>query len=473
MIKYLMHKDDVVAIFDCNDFYIKEITVIRDDLMPFIVSESPKKFNEDFQNWRQNRCIPDISQKFQNTKNFTVGLNYIDISNSVQASVTDCYWFKIKSLFNVKWEEINYYINKLSDRSGGVMLDDDKFEKFYDQTEVLKSYFENNPRMPKNIKYFALDQTDNYCIVKADNIENKGYDIFNEIIGNIICDAIDLPHAEYYVVPYKIHNRINSVEVPLIACELCVQNDNLEVITMKDLIRSGKINESEVYGDMVARGYQTFLDKMITLDFLMMNSKRDFSNFGYIRDANNLRIIGVMPIFDCGSSLGYDEKTKRNGDIIKDYSMPFKEKHTEQIKLVSSFEWLNINDLYECIDEIEAVLSYSALPNEKQKEILNIFVSRIHLLEQYISNTGMETVITEGASNLRIIENIKHRFNVEKIKECEGFDPTKEFKIDKIFFGYLSDEGKKEFESFDAFNPNMRERFIKFKEDTFQIKNAT
>jgi hypothetical protein len=357
MIKYLMHKDDVVAIFDCNDFYISEITIVNDKLMPFIASGSSKQFNENYQNWRSSRCLPDMSQKFINTKNFTIGMSYIDISNSVQASVTDCYWFKTKSLFCITWNDINYFINKISDRSNGVMLCDDNFKKFYDKTNSLNDYFTKNPRFPKSIKYFSLDQDDKYCIVKAQDFTNHGYDVFNEIIGNIVCDALDIPHAEYYIVPHKINNKVERIEVPLISCELCVQSDDFEIVTMQDLIRSGTLTKDEVYGNIVDNGFQLFLDKMITLDFLLLNTNRDFSDFGYIRDSSSLKILGMIPIFDCGSSLGNDMVTKRNGDILKDFSKTFKDSHLEQIKLVSSFVWLNFNDLYDCINEIEAVLS--------------------------------------------------------------------------------------------------------------------
>jgi hypothetical protein len=85
----------------------------------------------------------------------------------------------------------------------------------------------------------------------------------------------------------------------------------------------------------------------------------------------------------------------------------------------------------------------------------------------------MEIDNSDGISDLRIIENIKYRFDVKKIIECEGFDPTKEFKLDKIFFGYLSEEGKKEFETYETFNPNIRERFINFKNETFGKNYAT
>ena len=84
---------------------------------------------------------------------------------------------------------------------------------------------------------------------------------------------------------------------------------------------------------------------MITLDFIIANEDRHLNNFGFIRNAETLEFVGPAPIFDSGASFGFN---KINDDIkpFKDIeSKPFKTNVLEQLKLVTSFEWVKIEKL--------------------------------------------------------------------------------------------------------------------------------
>ena len=97
------------------------------------------------------------------------------------------------------------------------------------------------------------------------------------------------------------------------------------------------------------------LDRMIVLDYIIANEDRHFNNFGLLRDANTLEWIGAAPIFDSGTSLWYNKSASRfiSSDII---CKPFKKTHGEQLRLVSSFDWLDISKLNNIEDEILNVL---------------------------------------------------------------------------------------------------------------------
>jgi hypothetical protein len=77
------------------------------------------------------------------------------------------------------------------------------------------------------------------------------------------------------------------------------------------------------------------------LDYLIANEDRHLNNFGLIRNAGTLEWIGPAPVFDSGSSLGYD---KLPAQIIAGKGMeckPFKRRHEEQVRLVTSFDWID------------------------------------------------------------------------------------------------------------------------------------
>ena len=67
--------------------------------------------------------------------------------------------------------------------------------------------------------------------------------------------------------------------------------------------------------------------------------------------------MGFAPIFDSGSSLGYD---KMAGEIRAERGIvckPFKRHHEEQLKLVTSFDWIQFENLVDVKDMICKVLS--------------------------------------------------------------------------------------------------------------------
>ena len=71
---------------------------------------------------------------------------------------------------------------------------------------------------------------------------------------------------------------------------------------------------------------------------------RHLNNFGAVRDAETLEWHGMAPIYDSGSSLGYDKvapEIRAEQDIE---CKPFKKHHEEQLKLVTDFSWIDFKN---------------------------------------------------------------------------------------------------------------------------------
>ena len=60
----------------------------------------------------------------------------------------------------------------------------------------------------------------------------------------------------------------------------------------------------------------------------------------------------MAPIFDSGNSFGYDKTERMMKDKDEIICKPFKKTHAEQLKLVSSFEWLD----FSVLDEVPAII---------------------------------------------------------------------------------------------------------------------
>ena len=96
---------------------------------------------------------------------------------------------------------------------------------------------------------------------------------------------------------------------------------------------------------------------MLVLDYIIANEDRHFNNFGALRNAETLEWLGMAPIYDSGSSLGYDKmpgQMRSDKDVI---CKPFKNHHVEQLKLVTDFDWIDFDRLSDVDELISSVLS--------------------------------------------------------------------------------------------------------------------
>jgi len=124
---------------------------------------------------------------------------------------------------------------------------------------------------------------------------------------------------------------------------------------------------------------------MLVADFLIMNYDRHLTNFGAVRNADTLEWLGLAPLFDNGTSLWYNIPTGMigNAKLDKDKSRPFRSTHSEQIKLVCDFSWIDFTALDGVTDEFRTLLSTSPYMDEARIEtICKAFEGRVELLKE-------------------------------------------------------------------------------------------
>ena len=211
----------------------------------------------------------------------------------------------------------------------------------------------------------------------------------NEVIASKIMDKLNIPHVEYKL----IWENINGLKTPFSVCE-CFVNSDTELVTEDQFMRN-KISQKpeaksyyQYYIDCCKEvgvmDAQLRVDQMIVVDFLIANRDRHTNNFGLIRNAVTLEFIGVAPIFDNGSSLWFDTLDE-NISLCKDFCKPYANRHYKQIKLISNFDWLNLQRLNNFEQEMNEILQQSPYISEKrQKIICDCFKNRLRLLRKYI-----------------------------------------------------------------------------------------
>ena len=126
-------------------------------------------------------------------------------------------------------------------------------------------------------------------------------------------------------------------------------------------------------------GMEHAVDQMIVLDYLIANEDRHQNNFGLLRSANTLEWLGAAPIFDSGSSLGYDKLTPQILSARAIECKPFKKTHHEQLKLVTSFGWIDFDRLRGVEQDIRDILDQAGeyVDESRKTAIISAFSSRL------------------------------------------------------------------------------------------------
>lgn len=357
----LMHKRIAVAelLLDDTTGFIQKIgRVFQPEHLP--VGVSVKKGIADraaLNEWWADRSIPASRSGIREA------LETLDVTSTKMLlvrcyglSLSDQYWIYPENS-NLTWDQINFFENPFSDDMGDVLFGTQKKADGFD--------------------FSSPDNTSDGCLKKRWKILNgkrcliKGgsnpfrQQPFNEVIAAGIMERLGIDHIPYTVMWKE--------DAPYSVCEDFVTADTELVSAWRIMQTQKKENSTSVYQHFVncckalgAPNVVPSLDRMIILDYIIANEDRHLNNFGLLRNAETLEWLGFAPIFDSGSSLGYDKvaaQIRAGRDIA---CKPFKKHHAGQLKLVSSFDWIDFENLKDVESMITAVLS-----DEKNGEFID------------------------------------------------------------------------------------------------------
>ena len=265
-------------------------------------------------------------------------------------SLSDQYWMKPKGQ-DIQWEDVNFFDHPFSEDIGDLLLGKPVGGKKMDfQTPDNTS----DGFLPKQWKILHGRR----CLLKGGSAPFVQQP-FNEVIASRLMERLGTPHVTYSLLwdsgkPYSVCEDFISPETELVSAWRVMQ------IARKD-------NSTSVYQHFInccrklgLTKVTRSLDQMLAVDYLLLNEDRHLNNFGLVRNADTLEWVGMAPIYDSGTSLGYD---KLSGQIVADgfgdrtECKPFKRTHREQIQLISSLDWLRFDQLMGFSEEIREILS--------------------------------------------------------------------------------------------------------------------
>ena len=397
----LMHKCFAVAklVFDeTTGSIIKTGTVYDRDRLPVGVTERNGKADRFLLNeWWRDRSIPDTRQGIKDA------LYALEINNtqllplrSYGLSLSDSYWILPESS-NINWYDLNFFENAFSEDIGDVL---------FGQERNIRTFDFNSPD----------NTTDGYlkkrwkiingkrCLIKGgSNLERQ--QPFNEVIASKIMDRLGIYHAPY--------NIIWEDDEPYSVCEDFVTKDTELISAWRIMQTQKKDNSTSVYQHFVncckslgAPDVVPALDRMLVLDYIIANEDRHLNNFGLLRNAETLEWLGFAPIYDSGSSLGYNSLLSQIHTEKNITCKPFKRRHDEQVKLVTSFDWIDFSKLSDAGDMVREIFSdprAKELISENRKEAIAEMVKR-HI--ESLQTIGESHTPREDSTEDDVEENI-------------------------------------------------------------------
>lgn len=375
----LMHRKIAVAEIELDEETVsisKIETVFAPEHLPVgTTSKNNKPDRGTLNEWWRGRSIPASRQNFREAmENMHVSSSEKLLIKCFGLSLSDQYWINPNNN-QLNWDKINFFHNSFSEDVGNAL-----FGKI---------------AQPGNLNLMSPNNTSDGWLKKKWNIIDgkrclvKGGDApfyqepFNETMATAVMNRLNITHVPYSIImedekPYSVCKNFINSETELISAYYI--NNTLK--------KENNISDYQHFLNCCEKlnipGVQEKLNKMLTVDYLIVNRDRHYSNFGAVRNAVTLEWLGLAPVFDSGASFGNNQAVV-NLNKAKTESKPFRITHEEQIKLIKDFSWLDLSLLKGIEDEFIEILSDSDTIDEKRRnDICRTFNGRVENLSAYI-----------------------------------------------------------------------------------------
>lgn len=307
-------------------------------------------------------------------------------------SLSDQYWLCPEGS-GLKWKEVNFFDNPFSEDVGNVLLG----EPVSGQSFSLVSPDNTSDGWLRK-KWKIVDGR--RCLIKGGSglAQQEPY---NEVLATCMMERLGIPHAVYGLCHEKGY--------PYSICEDFITAET-EFVTAWYLMRTKKReNHTSVYQHYVdccekngMMQIRNSLDQMIVLDYLILNEDRHQNNFGVVRDARTLEYLGASPVFDTGTSFWWSTPTAMIGSLARIHCKPFKKFHEEQIKLVNSYDWLELSRLRGVDEEFREIIRDSLfIDAERRDRLCAALHHRIDGLQRIVDSHVKDTFVDNITMDVR------------------------------------------------------------------------
>lgn len=368
----LMHGDHPVAeMCISDDGSIAEVRRIIDpERMPWgTVGTDAEDTTRRMREWWGYRCIP----RKRNVQDVLCRLGFCSsealMAAGLAVNMADRYWVRPEGS-DLSWDDVSPHSNDYSETLGRTLLGmDDGFEPSPDCATdgMVPKMWTSDRRLLKGGTTRCRQQP------------------YNEVLASEVMRRLGVDHIDY---------ELRRVDGKVVSSCPCITSDDVEMIQARCLMMTRPMDRGRsIYHHLMERcgsiGLEDprgFVDRMLVVDHIMANNDRHYNNFSILRDPETLEVLGFAPIYDTGSSLGYDLRVK---DIVRSETRgrTFKARLDDQLLLLGDTDWINLDSL-EGIDGYARRLmgDSETVSPERVDAVVELLMSRIKSLRDHIEN---------------------------------------------------------------------------------------
>lgn len=210
-----------------------------------------------------------------------------------------------------------------------------------------------------------------------------GHECVNEIIVDRLLTILGVEHLSYELINADI-----EIEGNIYSTYLCASEDfkkrGESKIALDDYYRTNAQKGESHYDFCVREGWKDYIDRMIAVDYLILNRDRHGANIEVLRNsrAHTLRI---APLFDHGLSLLYSCMSDNDG---------------EQFDIMQDKRCQNFIGGYSCYENLQLI-----------KDKTKIFENKLQESDRDIIFEGMDNILSDIFIN-KIWNMIYERYKI-------------------------------------------------------------
>ena len=365
----LMHKTapcGVLAV-DRASGALTEFTLIDKQYAPFLGNAN----DELMKIWWNHRAVPESRKDME----VVVRLAGCDnnsgyLAKNLALSLTDTYWICPADI-ELAWEDINLY--KLSGNVQSIV-------PYHNGT----SYDPNASLGGQMNKYWDVSNSVPVLVKKA--YEYYGQQSINELF------ATELHSRQNSGVPFASYYKRPADDNAVLACCDSFTSEHIEFVSAYEVLSSRKLKTSisdyDQYLDICEENgldrdmMQHSMDYMVLSDFAITNIDEHLQNFGLLRDADTMELIGPAPIFDFGNSMFFNERSSRPISRHEILEITISSLHTSEEKMLRHLRDLTVveRQLLPTPEETEAFYYSHGLSEERAAFVAGCYKNKLDML---------------------------------------------------------------------------------------------
>lgn len=312
---YLMNKNRKLMLLNQNDedfLFENDYIIFDQDALPISIyqgllkNKAQKDIIKSINDWFSTRIIPNYRDGKESIfEGYQVRDGYELANKHYALSLSDQYWLKPIDE-DISWEDINYFDHDYD----GKYFFEVTYGKESFNTLNIRSTSQNRYTTPNNTlggqlkKAWVKINNENYLLKGSGTL--YAFEPINEVIASKICEVLCVPYVRYDLKRIQTKRQQTLVSV----CK-CMINSSQEIVPAYAILKeSTKLTHSvddfyeyiRILENHGIKQASEKVQKMLILDYLMLNEDRHLNNFGIIRNVDTLQWEDVCPIFDTGRS---------------------------------------------------------------------------------------------------------------------------------------------------------------------------